>query len=247
MEWVLSGVWKKLAYLQKIGREIPELSCVLHQANLVTSEMVHFIHQMAYYITFEVMECGWDLLVKQINTAQTLEDVIQAHDEFLTTLQSRALLDSRKLEMRNQLRTIYDRILEFQSIQEKLYQDTVAELEARHACEALILLRTEAGGYGTSEVDQIKERDRRKDFVKCKLGEAKANLRIVSLSYQDMVRTFLFQLTCSNDESLQCLSFRLDFNQHYKKKDSRLSRPLTFSHRRLNSSMTGSQLSTYLE
>ena len=41
----------------------------------------------------------------------------------------------------------------------------------------------------------------------------------------------LFQLTCSNDESLQCLSFRLDFNQHYKKRDSRLSKPLTFSHR----------------
>jgi len=251
MEWVLSGVWKKLAYLQKMGREIRELSGVLHQANLVTSEMVHFIHQMAYYITFEVMECGWDLLVKQIDTAQTLEDVIQAHEEFLTTLQSRALLDSRKLEMRNQLRTIYDRILEFQSIQEKLYQDTVAELEARHASEALISVRTEAGGYGTTETEQIKERERRRDFVKSKLGEAKANLRIVSLSYQDMVRTFLFQLTCSNDESLQCLSFRLDFNQHYKKKDSRLSRPLTFSHRRtlvgLNSSMTGSQLSTYLE
>ena len=43
--------------------------------------------------------------------------------------------------------------------------------------------------------------------------------------------TLFSQLTMSNDESLQCLSFRLDFNQHYKKRDSRLSKPLTFSHR----------------
>jgi len=248
MEWVLSGVWKKLAYLHKICREINEVSPVLHQANLLACEMIHFVHQMAYYITFEVMECGWDLLVKQIDTAETLEDVIQAHEEFLSTLVSRALLDEKSIDIRNQLRTIYDRILEFQNIQEKLYQDTVAELEARHTMDELIRLRTQSGEYGTYEEEQIKDADRRKDFVKCKLAGAKANLRIVSLSYQDMVRTFLFQLTSSNDQSLQCLSFRLDFNQHYKRKDSRLSRPLTFSHRRMSgmNSLTGSQIS-YLE
>ena len=54
----------------------------------------------------------------------------------------------------------------------------------------------------------------------------------------------LFQLTCSHDESLQCLSFRLDFNGHYKKKDSRLSKPLTFSHRRLSMSGINSPLMT---
>jgi len=33
---------------------IPELRPLLHIANLLTSEMVHFVHQLAYYITFEV-------------------------------------------------------------------------------------------------------------------------------------------------------------------------------------------------
>lgn len=31
-----------------------ELSGVLHQCHILASEMVHFIHQMQYYITFEV-------------------------------------------------------------------------------------------------------------------------------------------------------------------------------------------------
>ena len=57
----------------------------------------------------------------------------------------------------------------------------------------------------------------------------------LDLSHQlytkDLISRLLSQLTCSNDESLQCLSFRLDFNQHYKKRDARLSKPLTFSHR----------------
>ena len=54
MEWVLSCSWKKLASLHKISRQLSELTPVLHLANLVASEMIHFIHQMAYYTTFEV-------------------------------------------------------------------------------------------------------------------------------------------------------------------------------------------------
>merc|ERR1719414_791127 len=163
------------------------MNSVLHQANLLASEMIHFVHQMAYYITFEVMECGWDLLVKQIDTAETLEDVIQAHEEFLSTLVSRSLLDERSLEMRNQLRTIYDRILEFQNIADRLHTDTIAEVEARQSATALVSLRTEEGQYGTNQEQEQADANRRKEFIRSKLASAKANLRIVSLSYQDMV------------------------------------------------------------
>lgn len=42
-------------------------------------------------------------------------------------------------------------------------------------------------------------------------------------------------LNSQNDLSLQLLSIRLDFNEHYKNLDSRLVAPLTFQHRRLSS------------
>ena len=35
-------------------KTVPELKPLLHIANLLASEMIHFIHQLAYYITFEV-------------------------------------------------------------------------------------------------------------------------------------------------------------------------------------------------
>ena len=47
-------MWKKLAMLTKMVTVIGELRPVLHMANLLASEMIHFVHQMAYYITFEV-------------------------------------------------------------------------------------------------------------------------------------------------------------------------------------------------
>ena len=54
---------------------------------------------------------------------------MQAHEEFLSSLVTRALLDESTLEMRNQLRTVYDRILEYQNLLDKLYLDCVMEVD----------------------------------------------------------------------------------------------------------------------
>jgi len=46
-------------------------------------------------------------------------------------------------------------------------------------------------------------------------------------SLQDMVQQFLMMLTSHQDVSLRFLSFRLDFNEHYKKREPKLRSPLT--------------------
>ena len=96
-----------------------EFSGVLHQCHILASEMVHFIHQMQYYITFEVsqlaavwcsgevsrppqslhvsfqvLECSWDELWNRVQQAQDLDHIIAAHEAFLNTITSRCLLDS---------------------------------------------------------------------------------------------------------------------------------------------------------
>merc|ERR1719378_575493 len=157
MEWVLF-TWKKLASLHKMARQLPELGPVLHLANLVASEMIHFIHQMAYYTTFEVMECGWDSLNKMINTAESLDEIIEAHKDFLTTLVSRALLDDRSRDILTQLRAIYDRILEFQTVANRIHEDAVEEWDARQTRQLLIDSATGAGGYGTTEQQEVRTR-----------------------------------------------------------------------------------------
>ena len=86
-----------------------------------------------------------------------------------------------------------------------------------------------------SRAEEQRDLKRRHEFVRSILPNIEAQLKIVSQSYQDMVRTFLLQLACSQDQSLQFLSVRLDFNQHYKRKDARLGAPLTYQHRRLSS------------
>lgn len=55
--------------------------------------MIHFLHQTQYYFLFEVLECSWAEMIRRVNQAECLDDVITAHDTFLKSVQSGMLLD----------------------------------------------------------------------------------------------------------------------------------------------------------
>ena len=61
--------------------------------------MVHLVQQMAYYMTFEVLECSWEALMTCLKSATSLDDIIDAHTEFLKRIIAGALLD-RNSEVR---------------------------------------------------------------------------------------------------------------------------------------------------
>ena len=155
---------------------------------------------MAYYTAFEVMECSWAELMKQLKSAENLDEVIEGHEAFLDNVVRRALLGEFSKDLLTQIRVIYDRVVEFDSVQSRLYAAAMEEAEDRR-------------NYG-HEIDF----QRQHTFAVETMPKLETELRIVSQNYQDLVRTFLLQLTVSQDQSLQCLSFRLDFNKNYDKR-----------------------------
>jgi gamma-tubulin complex component 3 len=47
MEWILARVWTRQTSLHKIALPVvPELQPIFHTANLLSSEMIHFVHQV---------------------------------------------------------------------------------------------------------------------------------------------------------------------------------------------------------
>ena len=184
---------------------------------------------MSYYTAFEVMECSWAELTKRLDRSENLDEVIDAHEEFLNNVIRRALLSDNTKELLTQLRAIYDRVVEFDALQSRLYSEAMSMAESRKNQEAM----SKARGKRASQMVDEDDLERQRAFAMETMPKLETNLKIVSQSYQDMVRTFLLQLTVSQDQSLQCLSFRLDFNTHYKRKDARLGTPLTFQHRNL--------------
>lgn len=232
MEYVLSGMWKAQMANSRMLTPLSELGPILHQCHVLTSEMVHFVQQMQYYITFEVMECSWDVLEKKVKSAEDLDQVIAAHEEFLDTIMTRALLDDCSMDILNQLRTIYDLIIQFQNIQDEFSELALNELRLRQIAEGVIVQEEKLGHNGMAKAKSDAEIQRQREFSKS-ASLIKTKLRILSITYQDMVKKFLIMLTSHTDVSLQFLSFRLDFNEHYKNRDSRLQTPLTYQHRRM--------------
>ncbi|CAN9498182.1 unnamed protein product [Ophioblennius macclurei] len=221
MEYTLTDIWKGQMCNAKLLKTMPELSGVLHQCHILASEMVHFIHQMQYYITFEVLECSWDELWNRVQQAQDLDHIIAAHEVFLDTIISRCLLDNNSRSLLNQLRAIFEQIIEFQSAQDSLYRSALEELTLRLQFEEKKRQREEEGEWGVTAEQEAEEKKRVQEFQET-VPKMRSQLRILTHFYQSIVQQFLVLLMTSSDESLRFLSFRLDFNEHYKAREPRL-------------------------
>lgn len=143
-------------------------------------------------------------------------------------------------ELSTQLRTVYDLALQLQSSEEKLHSCVIREVRRRAELEKYI------EEHGTNNDIETENQTALKGFEDF-LGQTRVALRILAQSYQDVVKRFLLLLASHPDISLQLLSSRLDFNDHYKRHDNRLAAPLTYQHRRRSdiSVPMASQLSTF--
>lgn len=227
MEYCLTEMWTQQMTNRRMLKSLPEVSPILHMCHMLGTEMIHFIHQMQYYITFEVLECCWADLKKQVEEASDLDHIIAAHETFLDQVLNRCLLDAESRQMLTQLRTIFDLIIQFQNAQEAFFSAATTELQSRQRLEKAVELRTDEGEWGMTEWDEEEERKRSVKFVDNVIPDTRAQLKVLSKSYQDMVQQFLMMLTSHQDVSLRFLSFRLDFNEHYKKREPKLRSPLT--------------------
>ncbi|KAJ8683568.1 hypothetical protein QAD02_019360 [Eretmocerus hayati] len=232
METILSAIWAQQITSAKMFRKMPEILPIQKLIHLITSSMVHLVHQMQYYFLFEVIECSWDVFAKQLSQASSLDDIIIAHTNFIGSVRKGTLLDEQSQELMNHLRSVYGPILELQSLEETFLARATAEYEARMKTEKFIVQDSENKlQWGRSKSQDAEDVERRNAFLKY-LNTLSMKLKLLSRTYQDRVKKFLLMLASAEDVSLQLLSVRLDFNEYYISKDSRIVAPLTYQHRR---------------
>ncbi|NXJ69866.1 GCP3 protein, partial [Rostratula benghalensis] len=120
----------------------------------------------------------------------------------------------------NQLRAVFDQIIELQNAQDAMYRAALEELQLRLQFEERKKQRELEGKWGVTAAED-EENKRMKEFQDS-IPKMCSQLRILTHFYQGIVQQFLVLLTTSSDESLRFLSFRLDFNEHYKAREPRL-------------------------
>lgn len=232
MESILSTIWKHQITSAKMFRKMPEVLPLQNHIHLITSSMVHLVHQMQYYFLFEVIECSWEVFAKHLRQAASLDDIIVAHNNFVDSVRRGTLLDEDSQELMDHLRSVYGPILDLQSLEETFLARATEEYEARlNASELVEASKQKPKMWGQSTSTETENTERQNIFTKY-LSTLSRQLRLLSRTYQDRVKKFLLMLASAEDVSLQLLSVRLDFNEHYKSKDSSLVAPLTYQHRR---------------
>lgn len=230
IELVLTGkVWREQVCNAKIFRSMAgDMGALTRSLNLITSQMMHFIGQIQVYILFEVIECAWMQLAESIESAESIDDILESHHKFLEVIKSRIFLneDSRKLS--GTLETIYRQVTQLDAWQDKFFERCGRELEERHALEEEVVLSERLGQYGITQEEQF-NRDHKQKLFQGELQGMQMKLKKIALTYESAVRQFLLLLAESNDLEMQTFGTRIDFNDYFKKNDSKLQEQGTFA------------------
>jgi gamma-tubulin complex component 3 len=219
MEFTLARLWRDQMANFKPLQEINEFRPVLHYCHTLSAAMVHFMNQLQYYVTFEVLEFGWAKLQSEVSSATDLDQIITAHNKFLSDMTTRLLLEEASQELLTQLRAVFDLVVGLQHKQELIIPQCCEELERRKRFELRKEKRATVGQWGTTERESEEEQIRRDHFIKTNVESFKSQLDVLHKAYKRMVEEFLEKLAQQKDENLRFLAVRLDYNQHYKDKD----------------------------
>lgn len=154
VEWSLSASWKQLMTLShsawrghgrdgRIGsawrQEFPKLLPVLHRCTLSRGKMAHFVQNLSAFLMFEVLETAWVGLQEDLQTAKSLDDVIMAHDAYLSEILNRSLVGPQHEALNQQVQKLLQAILKFCSLETSLMTDaTVAIARRRRVREEIM-------------------------------------------------------------------------------------------------------------
>lgn len=119
VEHVLTSMWSSQMYYSKHAGPVSHLNPVLHRANILLTDMIHYMQHFQNYIMFEVVECSWVELVAATDVAKDVDDVIAAHDSYLRKIKSGTMC---------QKDTLFDCIWEFQQVMTSLWKEIDVEL-----------------------------------------------------------------------------------------------------------------------
>lgn len=83
----------------------------------------------------QVLECSWAGLVTKVGGAKDLDEVIEAHQQFLEKITCQCLLDHASQPILTRLRAIYDLIIMFQQKQKAMFEAGLSEVDRRRDLE----------------------------------------------------------------------------------------------------------------
>lgn len=165
VEFALGSTWRRcMTGARGVLAELNDtMSRDWKAARCCMAEMIHFVNQLQYYILFEVIEASWNRLQVAITKPNcTLDDMIEAHTQYLESITRRGLLGAprhavtgtREESFTSQLHYILKNMLAYRDAMDGLYSFSVAEFTRRQERSAKVephAQRNTGGGVYTRD------------------------------------------------------------------------------------------------
>ena len=224
VEHTLASAWRKgMSHVYQHKSLQQTFGPLLRQGHVLRHAMWHFVQNLSSYLMFEVLETSFQTLSESLagagaSAVTCLDDLIAAHEHYLTVIVDRALMDRpaippsagaaggaaggpARLTLNQLLTKIFHVIIEFGALQDRIHGLSVGEAARVTDEQARIYKRTAAGKWGTTAADRLKEGDvdgddaagtsaaaRELDIA---LGKCGARLNEIDTRYHDLLFEFL--------------------------------------------------------
>jgi gamma-tubulin complex component 3 len=173
VEYMVNATWRQSAVLQhalqlwaqKCGIKIttcPEYAqatILLRQISMTRQTMSHFVVNWKNYLFFEVLEGGWKSLIRKVHDATTLDEVIQAHADYLTSIRRKSMLpsttdSSSPKGLAEQIAVLLQLATDFCDYQHQVFESALEAADRATEKRRLAEKRVDQGSWGIeSEVD----------------------------------------------------------------------------------------------
>lgn len=158
VEHVLTSLWSSQMFYTKKTIAMPLISPIFHRANILLTEMIHFMQHFQNFIMFEVVECSWVELVAATEVARDVEEVIAAHDNYLRKIKKGTLC---------QKDVLFDCILELQQLMTSLWKEIEGDLKLLPEVEKLKKLNNYSGRIqAISKKFQVNGKIKQDNYIK---------------------------------------------------------------------------------
>jgi gamma-tubulin complex component 3 len=256
VEFMLNLTWRQNAVLQHALHTAAQYNAIqastsptyaraivlLRQISMTRQAMMHFVVNLKSYVMFEVLEGGWHHLVHTLEQANTLDDVIQAHDAYLQGILRKSLLQSDRAagmgRYLQQLLAIADRFCGYQYdvFGEALLASERAALKRKEAearmgqgdwgFESASEVKDEETFFGLSDASKFEEANKMAQKFDKLIRKLLNGMDEELNGIADLSETSSIQKNNADDvtiipeyqddlDSLRFLSFQLDNNQYY--------------------------------
>ncbi|XP_024364423.1 gamma-tubulin complex component 3 isoform X2 [Physcomitrium patens] len=234
VEHALCATWQTMKpncmiarlWSNKEGGGQSQLTIVLRRCQTLRNEMNHFVTNLQYYIMFEVLEYSWSNFLEEMEEAHDLDELIAAHDKYLGSILEKALLGERSQLLCKTLFSLFDLILRFRGLADRLYENA-REVQTRGDPSSRSRVKSDTLSKPRPGQRKLSTTQLSGDF----LGTLGEEMHGVAVEYSSLLEGFIAQLPVQQHVDLKFLSFRLDFSEFYTRQHMSTSTPPIRLHR----------------